>query len=654
MNGSKKIKLEPMFSKPKKLIIPMLKCLIYVSVTFLFMISCGSAAQQQYKSHSVKKGETVYSIAKQYNISEENLYNLNPDARNGLKINSVLIVPFSSVITSGTNNNYRDHKVKKKETLYGIAQLYNVSVDDIKKLNKELYSRGLKKGERLLIPTGSNNSSNHNTNAEITLPGTQKYMVKAKETKFGIARKFGISIAELEDLNPDLDENLKVGTTLIVPDKMVIENAEIDEENFQYYEVRPKEGFFRLKTKFGLSEEEIIALNPYAKDGLKEGMILKLPKEGSAISREDISVVNLENRIENKKMKTVALMLPFRLTRSASDTTSTDQDLLKKDPTLRVALDFYSGALMAAEFAKDKGISVTLNVYDTEKSDSKVASIVSKSEFRNVDAVIGPLLQKNVEKASDMLKDEKIPVFSPLSNREMAMNENFFQTLPTDAVLQKTMIRYLKEHAAGKNIIIISDSKRAKQKEMIQNAIPTAKTVLPRGGGYVQGSDVTAVASEGIENWVILETANSVLVSSAVNALAAIPANYSVRLFTLDKNEAYEWHEVSSTRLAKLNFTFPSVNKNISEDDRNPFLISYKNTYGVLPNRYAIRGFDVTYDVLLRLASEKDIYDAIMPENKTVYIENKFRYEKSDTEGYCNEAAYILKYNTDLKFDVVE
>tara|TARA_B100000949_G_scaffold50921_2_gene44594 strand:+ start:29620 stop:31479 length:1860 start_codon:yes stop_codon:yes gene_type:complete len=619
------------------------------------MVSCGSAAQQQYKSHAVQKGETVYSIAKKYDISEETIYNLNPDSRNELKVNSVLIIPSSSVISAGTNNNnYRDHRVKKKETLYGIAQLYNVSVDDIKKLNKELYSRGLRKGERLLIPAAPNNTENTNTNTGNTLPGTQKYTIKAKETKFGIARKFGISIAELEDLNPALGENLKIGETLIVPDKTVIENAEIDDENFQYYEVKPKEGFFRLKVKFGLSEEEIIALNPYAKDGLKDGMILKLPKEETSISQENISVIDLEKRIENKKMKTVALMLPFRLMRNVDDSISNDQDLLKRDPTLRVALDFYSGALMAAEFAKDNGISVTLNVYDTEKSDSKVASIISRNEFKNVDAVIGPLLQKNVEKASNMLKDEKIPVFSPLSNREMAMNDNLFQTLPTDAVLQKTMIHYLKEHSAGKNIFIISDSKRVKQKEMIQTAIPTAKTVSPRGGGYIQASDITAVASEGMENWVILESENPILVSSAVNVLSAMPNNYKMRLFTLNKNEAYEWHEVSSMRLAKLNFTFPSVNKNINPEDRIPFLISYKNKYGVLPNRYAIRGFDVTYDVLLRLAAEKDIYDAIMPEGETVYIENKFRYEKSKTEGYCNQAAYILKYNADLKFEVVE
>ncbi|MCB0464142.1 MAG: ABC transporter substrate-binding protein, partial [Aequorivita sp.] len=376
--------------------------------------------------------------------------------------------------------------------------------------------------------------------------------------------------------------------------------------------------------------------------------------EKTTISQEDITTVNLENSIDNKKMKTVALMLPFRLTRSANDSTQTDQDLLKRDPTLRVALDFYSGALMAAEFAKDKGISVTLNVYDTEKSDSKVASIISRNEFKNVDAVIGPLLQKNVEKASDLLKNEKIPVFSPLSNRDMAMNDNLFQTLPTDAVLQKLMIRYIKEHSSGKNIIIISDSKKAKQREMIKEEIPTAKTVSPRGGGYIQASDVTSVASNGMENWVVLESENPVLVSSAVNVLAAMPENYKIRLFTLNRNEAYEWHEVSSIRLAKLNFTFPSVNRDIAEDERSPFLISYKNKYGVLPNRYAIRGFDVTYDVLLRLASEKDIYDAVMPESETVYIENKFRYERSDKEGYCNEAAYILKYNDELKFEVVE
>ncbi len=644
-----------MFCKSIKSTLYILKCFMYISVIVLFTVSCGSAAQQQqYTSHAVQKGETAYSIAKDYNISETTLYNLNPEAKNGIKVNSILILPSKKGLNEGTKGSkYREHKVRRKETLYGIAQQYNVSVDDIKKLNKELYSRGLKNGEKLLIPVVTNEMGIINPNIGGIPPGTKEYKVQPKDTKYGIARKFGISIAELEDLNRDLGEDLKIGTVLIVPDKTIIESAEIDEDNFQFYEVKPKEGFYRLKVKFGLSEEEIIALNPYAKDGLREGMILKIPKEDSFASKDDISTVDLEKKIDNKRMKTVALMLPFRLTQSATDSTHTDHDWLKKDPTLRIALDFYSGALMAAEFAKEKGISVTLNVYDTEKSDSKVASIISSAAFKNTNAVIGPLLQKNVEKASSLLEKDKIPVFSPLSNRDMAMNQNLFQTLPTNSILEKLMIQYLKANASGKNIIIISDSKKQKQREMLQAAMPTARVVSSRDN-YVRSSDVSALVSEGTDNWVVLESENPVFVSSAVNVLAAMPSHNKIRLFTLNKNEAYEWHEISSARLAKLNFTFPSVNRTADEDAREPFLISYKNKYGVWPNRYAIRGFDVTYDVLLRLASEKDIYDAILPESETVYIENKFRYEKTGDQGYCNQAAYILKYNKDLKFEIVE
>ena len=412
-----------------------------------------------------------------------------------------------------------------------------------------------------------------------------------------------------------------------------------------------KEGFYRLKVKFGISESEIIALNPVAKDGLKEGMILKLPRQGSDTP---VSELNLEKNISNKKMKTIALMLPFSINTTATDSTRTDMDRIKRDPVLRIALDLYSGALMAAEFAKEKGISVTLNVYDTQKNENTVAALIAKNNIKNADAVIGPLMQKSVERAAAALRSDKTPVFSPLSNRDLKMTPNLFQTIPTDDVLEKTMIRYLQANSFGKNVIIISDSKRNRQKESILAAIPSAKTLSPRSGGYIQASDVTGIATEGIENWVVLESNDPVIVSSAVNALAGISGGYKIRLFTLNKNSAYEWDEVSSIRLAKLNFTFPSVNRNISEEERQPFLISYKNKYGVEPNRYAIRGFDITYDVLLRLASEKDIYNAVSPENETVYVENKFSYSQTGAEGYCNQAAFILKYNKDLEFELVE
>ena len=64
-----------------------------------------------------------------------------------------------------------------------------------------------------------------------------------------------------------------------------------------------------------------------------------------------------------------------------------------------------------------------------------------------------------------------------------------------------------------------------------------------------------------------------------------------------------------------------------------------------MPNKYAVRGFDVTYDVLLRLAATDDVYDEATTAYQTEYIESKFWYQPQASSGYTNKAVYILQYN---------
>ena len=308
---------------------------------------------------------------------------------------------------------------------------------------------------------------------------------------------------------------------------------------------------------------------------------------------------------------------------------------------------------MATEFAKDKGISIILDVHDTEYSSAKVEQILRQNDLENFDAVIGPLGQKQVEKAAGLLKGGSVPVFSPLSNKEVKISKNLFQTLPDDSMLEDAMIEYLKEQSSGKNVIIISDGKHGAQKAKLMAALPSAKTAKPRKEGFLYVQDILDQVVVNKENWVILESSDPILVSNAVGVLNGLPIEHKLRLFSLDKNEAYDYHDVSNMHLAKLNFTFPSVNKNYNYKDREPFLISYKNKYGVLPNKYAVRGFDITYDILLRLASSEDIYQASDSGFETEYIENKFRYSKKFMSGYVNNAFYIIKYKEDLQFEVI-
>lgn len=631
-----------------------MKIVIYLS--FLFVFSFSALAQEKYKSHSVQEGETVFSIAKVYGIGVEDIYRLNPNAKEGVKINSILIVPDKeNQVATNDKIKFKKHRVRKKQTLFSIAKKYDVSVDMIKRYNKELYSRALKKGERLMIPIGLKDVAIVDTTTLETNPNAvQKHTLEPKETKYGIARKYGITIAELEALNPGMGDIINIGAVIYVPASAVILSATIDED-FDFYEVKPKEGFFRLRVKLGLSEEEIVNFNPYAKDGLKEGMILKIPKENMVnMSLDNVETVNLENGIYNKSKKRLAVVLPFQLQKVGVDTINTNTVLIKKGGMLRVALDFYSGVLMAAEFAKDKGISVQIDVYDNQGSSSKTASILARNDFSNVDAVIGPLQQKNVEKAAAILRDTKTPIFSPLSNREITMSSNFFQTLPTDEMLRKSMMDFLVANNDGKNVLLISDVDRSRQKAKILKALPNAITLSPREKGFLYVTDIDVKLSEEKENWVILESVKPGIISNILGLLNGMPETYKIRLFTLDKNDAYEFHDVSNIHLAKLNFTFPSVNKSYSYKDKNPFVVSYKNKYGVYPNRYAVRGFDVTYDILLRLGSADDVFASTENDYVTEYVENKFRYTKNSSRGYRNQAAYIIRYKDNLEFEVVE
>jgi len=307
---------------------------------------------------------------------------------------------------------------------------------------------------------------------------------------------------------------------------------------------------------------------------------------------------------------------------------------------------------MAAEFAKEKGISVQLNIFDTGPNETNLSNILNENNFENTQAVIGPLLQRNVEQTAQKLESENIPVFSPLSNRNLNMRSNLFQTIPTTSVLQQAMINYLHHNGSENNILFISDGKHRELVENASSTMPTAKIMVVRNN-FVKQEEILPHLNSDKENWVVLSSDNPILISSVVNTLNGMLENKDIRLFALDKNDAYEWDEISNSRLARLEFTFPSVNKNDEANRTSEFYKDYYKKYGVWPNRFVTRGFDVTYDVILRLAAEKDIYESLDPGMVTVYTENKFRYDASES-GYANQAVYILKFTNDLKFEVIE
>ncbi|MGA8852908.1 MAG: LysM peptidoglycan-binding domain-containing protein [Christiangramia sp.] len=643
-------------------------------ICFLFQIYSGSANAQSYKYHTVKKGETVFSISQSYNIDEEDIYKYNPDAKQGISINEKLVIPVgksnNTEASSGSSaSQFKEHKVQKKETLYSLSKEYNVSIDDIKRYNKQLYSKELQQGEIVRIPVGISQTSQPveiNTtskpvpaelqNKQITK--TREHIVLPKETKYGIARKYGMTVKELEDLNPRVEVlqpgmMIRVGTD-VLEDELVI----ITDERFRFYEVKPQETLYSLSQRFGVSQDSLKDLNPALKNGLKFGMVLKVPKKNK--DGEDIdddtytgtgenadTKMDLSKSIENRSTKEIVLMLPYNLDKIEEDSIENYRNIIMNERVVRISLDFYSGVLMAVDKAKSMGISTNLKVYDTKQSDSEVANIINTNNFNNVDAVIGPLLQTTTEAAASKLERQNIPVINPLSNRRMRGYHNLFQTRPSDEFMKNAMLDFIAKNSMNKNVIIIADGKSFQIKNELNNMLPSARSLNPTDN-FVAEPKLAEMMTEG-KNWVILESENINLVSSVTSALNRLARDHDITLLTTNKNNTYENDIISNNHLAKLHFHYPSVDKEYDTNASEDFIKTYEERFRIEPNQYAFRGYDLTMDVLLRLASAEDLYESFEKyPGYTEYYESKFHYLPNSGNGYSNDAIYILKLNEDL------
>lgn len=616
------------------------------------------AFSQNYKTHIVMKGETVESIAKKYQITTADIYALNPDATKKLSTNDVLILPKSKNAT-GENVETREligydtHKVKRKETLYSLSKEYNIEIEDIKEHNKQLYSENLRKGDKIRIPKYktivSKVTATNNT--------IKKYTVQPKEGKWRIAYKFGLTVPELEALNLNMAKVLQPGDEINVPNLQTKEEKVV-EPNYNYYEVLPKEGFFRLKVKLGLTEDQLEALNPGIKEsGLKEGMVIKVPGSVTVGGVEGtVESTNLSKSLKNLSTKRLAMLMPFRLDRIDTDSVQEAKDIMKKDRLISVSLDFYSGVKMALDSAKHLGISTNLKVFDTENQTAQISKILSENDFSNYDAVIGPIMASHFDRVSSQLKSDNVPVISPLM-KPTTLYSNVFQTIPSEDYLENAMINYVKADSLRSNVVIISDASSKAISDRIKSRIPNASQVFSKKNKegkdafYVNASDLTAHFKSG-KNYVFLETKNAALILNVVSSLNSMTTkDKELILVTTDKNDAFDYEHLSNFHLSNLKFHYPSVNKPFNTDQPNGFIKQYRKEYGVDPNKYAVRGFDLTLDVLLRLASNDDMYTASTNDIETAYLENKFRYAKKLSGGYYNESVYILQYTEDLTIE---
>lgn len=553
----------------------------------------------------------------------------------------VALFCFVSVAQQAEVSHFVVHKVKKKETLEGIAARYDITTEQIIAHNS-FAKKGIGKRDKLKIPRFKK------VVQLISTPMLGEHVVAPKETLWHVAYTYGISIDSLRVLNPELGDTLSIGTLLKVPIKSVEEKA----AQYNYYTVQPREGYYRLEQKLGLNREKLEALNPELLSiDLQAGMVLKIPK-----TQVDTLLQQNSQRVSKPSfwdstfvapVVRVALMAPFRLSRIELDSVMQTEKTLTERNLTTVALDFYAGMLLAADSLNTAGLSVELSVFDTENQRHIVEQILNQQDFSQFDAVIGPFTPANVSRVSQAMSFFNTPVVSPLTPRNFQSYKTSFNSIPSKENLSKRIATYIDSlDAITENpcILIISDDKNRKTEFRLQEQFPLAEIIRPdERFGFVAPDDVDSLLTPTRPNWVFLESEDLNLVTSMTSMLNAQQRDdRQVQLFTHYRSATYDDPNVSQEHLGNVRFTYPS-NFHVKQDSiRLKFDATYKTRFGKVPNRTAVKGFDLMIDVALRIAVKRSLYDGVSL-GLGEQLQHRFEYTPTPKGGYENTATYIIQ-----------
>ena len=521
------------------------------------------------------------------------------------------------------------------------------------------------------------------------------YTVKKGETLKIIAKRIGIKTKELMRLNPDTGRKPAPETLIIIPNngyKSPIANNILDKLNdsitteaniavkdtlantFVLHKVSKGDTFYNLTRAYNVSEEELKILNPLLDvSGLQLEMLLKI----KPIEEENNILIYKDTIQENPSLK-LAMMLPFR---AIEYDTIEAKDIFKNNRLVNITTDIYLGASMAVDSLIKLGIDIELSVFDTGRKDTKLDSILTATDFSNTDVIIGPLYSEEVPKVA--VRSGTSVVFPVYSKKQTSFKSSkIIKTFADREVHQEGLINYIYNNYGNENILIIGDSSTTsirnsnliKSKLLLHDSINEAQIIYPNLG-YIRKDYVINALKAEVGNWVILATDNRVISSDVINSLISLPVEEPeeeeeekeddeeeeesdepemqilpedtvIKVFGIFKSSQFD--RIDNNKLAKLGFTFTSDTfAEESSPEIQLFNQQYLSKNHVYPSYYATKGFDIVFDVGIRLASGNKLKQTF--KNGTSYrLESKFDYTKDLFKTTSNKGIYILEYNSDM------
>jgi LysM repeat protein len=606
--------------------------------------------------HIVRPQETLYSIARQYNLSTKQLQQANPGLSENIQVGQVLLLPQNSqqqdVQQEGNQDNIEVvvHTVARGETLFRISRNYGVTIEELKRINPGL-SENLSTGQKIKVPK-----------KKITQSYLLHQVDRQQKTK-QLVKDYGLTVEEFQKANPSIGKNVFPKQEVKIPLNTMPETA---------------------SKSFAKGQEPLMPAPQKQKE--KEAF----PEAVSNGELIDESTENcLPDPLKFNEVYRVALLIPLYLTEVTTANRFTGRSAPADAPRGLSFLHFYQGFLMAADsLAAHFGLRVELLVLDVNQSQESVRQALADPRLRQSNLIIGPFFGQAFDQAASFALANQIPIVNPVTLRRQVVEGNpmVIKLRPDQSSLFDQLAHVLTQtypdagvlvmYAPGRNQqearqLTESFDKVIRQRPRVSNA-DLIRTLSSRSSGpafiqygntYIDLADLRArpndstplerkvermafdrndlgrfreLADSWRNNVVVVYSDDRAYAMDVLNKLNQVADEYTIQLVGLP-----DWRRFDNLfieHMVRLNLHLTDASFVNYDDLKVQFFISqFRDRFGIEPNSYAFEGFDTGWYFLQLLQRKGAQFLPCLPHFTTWQMTNTMRFDRQDeNNGFEN------------------
>lgn len=601
-----------------------------------------------YHYHRVAAGETIFSLLRQYQVSRAEFDSLNPEFKTmTLRVGDIWRFPKKpKAAPEKPKRGYLFHEVQAGETAFSLAKEYEISLDSLYRLNPEA-RQGLAIGQKLKLPGDTavlipGQAEKEALNQDIG-PREQNpkasgdedyflYKVKPGDTFYSLSKRYNVPKEELLKFNPELEVGLKVGRYIIIPKIKDPEELGWLDRLFNKVEEPPS----AKQSLPAEAEAQKRQLNEDSSSEIAQNLAL------DSLSLEGDSLV-----YQRDKEFRIAVILPF-MTQSLPSPEASPEEAIKWQPSgnSEMAIQFYHGWRLAADSLRKRGMKLHFSLYDSKASLEKVKKIVPRLEMEQPDLVVGPAYRKNVEYLSAALAPLEIPVLSPLSRAvSSAGSANLIQMVAAEERKNQKIADLINRYHDSARVIFA----HCGSADALASVQEISARLRPREESYIEkmvSCESFKSRSEFREQLnfagpkvVVFLSEDPVFLSDLTAKLSSLD---DTNIFLVGSPKLLDLPTIELDYLEKLHFTTYEVrHANFDHPMTRAFVRKFRAEFVAEPSPFALQGYDAGLFFLEQLWDHGPFFLESLSGIQLIAQATGFDLQRNDQGGIENHFLFL-------------